>query len=92
MILGGTLAVVWGIIGVVVYRNFFASNYVPPAPVALGTPTIPIGTTEVPVTIPESLGLEIFRDSRLINLKLFGEVPLEVKALGRTNPFSLINP
>lgn len=91
-ILGGIMVVVWGIIGVVVYRTFAPPPPSPESP-AIVLPTQPIpGTGEPQLETPTDIGLEILRDPRLTNLKIFGEVPVEVKVLGRNDPFSLINP
>ena len=92
LLLGGTMAVVWLIIGVVVYRTFLAKPApAPESPIVslpVSQPNQPVVT---PVT-PSQVNFEILRDPKLTNLKVYGEVPVEVKALGRPNPFLLINP
>lgn len=92
IILGGALGLVWVIIGVVVYRNFVPKTYTPPP----STVVVPINqdpnTPIIEPNTPIVVSVDILRDAKLTNLKLFGEVPLEVKVLGREDPFSLINP
>ena len=91
LLLGGTLALVWGIIGVVVYRNFASKNApLPSVPIVL--PGEPIASVYPVAGAGQRAGLEILRDERLTSLKIFCDVPLEVTALGRENPFELINP
>ena len=86
------VAVIWAMIGIVVYRNF-APPPAAPAPAAIVVPIEPTpGIVPAEPTGKAMVGIEILRDARLIQLKLFGEVPLEVKAMGRADPFSLINP
>jgi hypothetical protein len=91
LILGGTMAVIWGIIGIVLYRNYFSSP-APPPPVLVVELKPEISGETPAAVLPKELGLEVLRESRLIDLKLFGEVPLEVKALGREDPFTSLNP
>jgi hypothetical protein len=92
MILSGILVAVWVIIGVVIYRNLVPRAAPAPyvnltMPTASGiVPAEPAGQASV------SLGLKILRDPNFTLLRPFGEVPLEVKALGRANPFSQITP
>ncbi len=91
LVLSGALAVVWGIIGVVVYRSFLAK----PTPAV--TPIVPVQTVpEIPgVSMPvptEGFDRSILQDPRLINLKVFGEVPLEVRVRGNSNPFETYEP
>ena len=91
IILGGTMVLLWGIIGVVVYLNF-----VPKAPSIKPTLVLPIEPIISPGQPTGKFDLktsaDILRDPALTNLKIFGEVPLEVTTLGRDNPFSQINP
>ncbi len=89
LILAGLMVVIWGAIGILLYKNFGSSS---PAPAVVTIPGAvnPTTATQVP---PSTVGsLEVLRDPRLINLKVYGDVPLEVKVIGRTNPFEQIKP
>lgn len=91
IILSSTLAVVWIIIGIVVYKNF-----VPNAAPTIPTPVLPSNPGTSPAKPVEKFDLqvstEILRDPALTNLKIYGEIPLQVTGLGRPNPFAPINP
>lgn len=92
IILSGALVVVWGIIGVVVYRSFIAKptpQATPITPVQPVVPETPGGSASIPT---EGFDRSILQDQRLINLKVFGEVPLEVRARGNSNPFETYEP
>ena len=85
------MAVIWVTIGVVVYWTFVAK----PAPQPESVVVVPVGSSSVEpgATSPQvtsTFNLETLRAAKLINLKLYGEVPLEVKSVGRPDPFSLI--
>lgn len=100
ILLSGLLIVIWSIIGVVVYRYFGLAK--PAGYQSEATLTTPapseINKTESQNVSPstkeelDGIGLEILRDKNFTDLMIFGEVPLEVKVLGRVNPFSLVNP
>lgn len=93
LILGGSMLVIWSIIGIVVYRTF-APSAPEPEPVVVDLPTViePGDNQTTGETVADISVEKILRSTELTNLKVFGEVPLEVKVLGRTDPFSSINP
>jgi hypothetical protein len=93
IVLGGILVVVWGTIGVVVYRTFFAKP-APPPTVSSVLPTDTGGTAPgATATLPAAeFDRSVLKDSRLTSLKVFGEVPLEVRVRGKQNPFEPYEP
>ncbi len=91
IILGGTIMVVWFIIGVLVYYNFSGRKAV--RPLVNNTPGLPITTGPPTGKLPPSGGagqelkVDLFDSQTFQQLKIYGEVPLKVKTLGRPNPF-----
>ncbi len=93
ILLGGSMVLIWSIIGIVVYRTFSSPAAEPePVVVALPTEMEPTGGVPAGETVADISVEKILRSSELVNLKVFGEVPLEVKVLGRQDPFSSIKP
>ncbi len=86
----GTMVVVWGIIGILLYRNYAPSKKVS-QPIVL-TPTSVAGDVEAPAGTKPPADFSLLRAPELTNLLRFGEVPLEIKALGNKDPFGLITP
>ncbi|MBI5466369.1 MAG: hypothetical protein HY974_03710 [Candidatus Kerfeldbacteria bacterium] len=83
----GIMVVVWGIIGVVVYKNFFSTPG-PTAPAGVNLPTdLPTGDGILGARTPTELNRKLLQDPRFINLKIYGEVPVEPRGLGKSNPF-----
>jgi len=90
----GVIAVLWIIIGVVVYRNFLAK---PKAPASTPSPLSQVSNininppTTAPAAVPMILPKVLFRDPRFTGLKSFGEIPVEAKNVGKANPFERLS-
>jgi hypothetical protein len=85
------IAIVWVVIGVIVYRNYFAKpkptvpkfNEVPVISDNKDTKPVKSGALANPVNITPSF----LQDLKLTGLQVYGEVPLQVGETGRSNPF-----
>lgn len=91
MILSITIAVVWIIIGVLFYYNFSSPKVAKPLlysttglPITASPPT---GNSPPPAGSSQELKVDLFGSQTFQQLKIYGEVPLKVKNLGRSNPF-----
>ena len=83
----GIMLVVWGTIGVLFYRNFFSTPSTAPLPEVNLPTNQPSGDGAPIVRTPTELNKKLLQDPRFINLKIYGEVPVEPKGLGKANPF-----
>ena len=87
ILLTGTMVVVWGIIGTLVYKNFWAKNQAP-SPAA----TVTTGPNVQDIVVPPipPFNRDILADPGFNSLRVYGEVPLQIPALGRANPFEVV--
>ena len=82
----GIMLVVWGTIGVLLYRNFLSQPSSPP-PSGISLPDN-LPTAGLPGTrTPTELNRKLLQDPRFVNLKIYGDIPVEPKGLGKPNPF-----
>lgn len=84
----GILVVAWTIVGIVVYQNFFGGTSSPPV-ININLPVSVTPNNNQPnVNAPTTLNSELFGDPRFMNLKIYGEIPVEPRGLGKPNPFA----
>ncbi len=91
MILGVAMAVIWVVIGLLFYYNFSGKKVV--RPLVNNTVGLPITTSPPVGNLPPSSGgsqglkVDLLDSPTFQQLKIYGEVPLKAKNLGRSNPF-----
>lgn len=87
VMLSGIIIVTWVIIGILFYLNFAHS----PAKRQNLTTRVALPTAVPPPTVTtlwyQALNFSLFDSAVFKELKIYGEVPLTAKALGRSNPF-----
>ncbi|MFA4818610.1 MAG: hypothetical protein WC621_02085 [Patescibacteria group bacterium] len=95
-ILSGTIALVWIIIGGLLYVNFGSKPLPAPPLVGLGNKVgsmpLPNAGNNAVAGSTVKLPTDLLDNPQFKNLQIFGEVPLRTKELGRLNPFEpLVN-